>query len=137
MDQTINVLHDIHYNYSQVNYFLKTENQSSLNRIIEENNSKLDELAALRFHAAEIKDQLAVIFQVSPDDLYNVPWKEDNPEWAAIIQKETEIYGLMDLVVKQNDDMVKKMEKLQNSIKKEIRSLNVTMKWHKIKDNSL
>ena len=137
MDHTLTVLHDIHYNNSQIDYFIRTDNHSSLSKFIEENNHRFDTLASLRFNAVKIKDQLAAIFNVSPDELYDVPWNDDNPEWSSIINRENEIYNLMERVVTQNDDMVKKMESLQDSIKKDIRSLNITLKWHEKKDSSL
>jgi hypothetical protein len=134
MNQMQQLLHDIHHNNSQLLYFIKTDNNTSISNLINDNNDKFDSLSELKFEETRTKEVLAEILGITTDTL-SKRFEEENIEiWLDIQKKQTSIYNLMDLAYAQNKDIVEKMERLKSSIHNDIRSMQVTLKWYKKKE---
>ncbi|MFW5770517.1 MAG: hypothetical protein ACOCX9_03685 [Spirochaetota bacterium] len=134
MNQTQQLLHDIHQHNSQLHYFIKTENYNAITALIDENNDTFDSLSELKFEENRIKETLAAIIGIDIDMLSKRFEEEDIAIWKEISGAQDAIYRLMESVYEQNNDIVKKMESLKSTIHNDLKSMQVTLKWYRKKE---
>jgi len=131
------LLHDIQHSNSQLHYYIKTEDYNAITALVDKNNDTFESLSELKFEESRTKESLAAILGINIDTL-SKRFKEENITiWNEIHDTQTSIFILMESVYEENKIIVEKMESLKSTIHNDIRSMQVTLKWYKKKEEYL